>query len=288
MKYLPEEELLVLLAIQEFGEARLNEMAIQELGEASLNEINEYIQLHWKNLVETEPPEISEDKLLCYVRRWNKRKAVFGNMVNNVFVYSLAGIPWFSKNQIIRCLQTPIEAQQLIDNYETKLKERKSVQQPVYRDYKQFELTFKTIDCMAGGIPNGERKLRFPKHPDGTPYVPINWFKGWMQQNSSLANLPQTVFIYKTVFTTGEFVEPPKTYTKLVKVKTGLTEYEYIQAGETFKVLMTYPMQGTTIKRPTQLEQLFKMLEAAPIRGLGSYSEHFGGRVKLVEIKQIA
>lgn len=277
MKYNPKEELLVLLAIQ-------------DLGEASITEIQDYIQHHWKELTDTEPPEISKEKLLRYVRRWNKRKAISSNVVNGQLVYSLADIPWYPKNQIIRCLKasSAVEAQQFMDVYEEKLKEKKSIRQPqsVYRDYKQFELTFETLDCIAGGIPNGERKLQFPKHSDGSPYIPINWFKGWMRQNSGLANVPQAVFIYKTGFSTGEFTETPKLYKKLVKVKTGLTEYEYIKNGETFTVKMNYPMHGTAIKKTEQLEQMFKMLEVAPIRGLGAYPAHFGGRVKLVEMKE--
>lgn len=279
MNYNPKEELLVLLAIQ-------------ELGEASINEIDDYIQNHWEELTDTEPCVIAKEQLLRYVRRWNKRKAISGNVVNGELVYSLADIPWFPKNQIIRCLKASnhLDAQQLMDVYETKLKEKKSIRQPqsVYRDYRQFELTFETLDCIAGGIPNGERKLQFPKHGNGKPYIPMNWFKGWMRQNSGLANVPQAVFIYKTGFSTGEFLEEPKLYRKLVKVKTGLTEYEYIQNGETFKVQMNYPMHGTAIKKAKQLEQLFKMLEVAPIRGLGAYPAHFGGRVKLVEIKEIS
>ena len=34
-------------------------------------------------------------------------------------------------------------------------------------------------------------------------------------------------------------------------------------------------------------EEFFKTLEVAPIRGLGSYPSAFGGRVKLIEIKEI-
>lgn len=278
MKYNGKEEFLVILAIQ-------------ELGEASIDEIAEYIENHWQELTETEPQQIPKDKILRYVRRWNKRKAVSGNIVNGNTVYSLADIPWFPKNQIIRCLKAPddLPAKQLLDVYETKLGEKTSIRQPksVYRDYKRFELTFETLDCVAGGIPHGERRLAFPKHPDGKPYIPINWFKGWMRQNSGLADLPQAVFVYKTGFSTGEFRDSPKLHTRLVKVKTGLTDYEYIGPGEQFTVTMVYPMHGTAIKKPEQLEQLFKRMELAPIRGLGSYPAAFGGRVKLLEIKEI-
>ena len=112
-------------------------------------------------------------------------------------------------------------------------------------------------------------------------------FKGWMRENSGLADLPQSVFIYKTGFSTGEFHNTPKIQTRLIKVKTGLTEYEYIGAGEKFTVTMNYPMHGTAIKTQEQLQQLFHTLEVAPIRGLGAYPAAFGGRVKLTEIKQL-
>lgn len=276
--YNPKEELLVL-------------MAIQELGEASVAEVGEYIENHWKQLTNEEPTEISKAQLLRYVRRWNKRKAVSSNIVNGELCYSLTDISWFPKNQVIRCLKTPdtVEAKEFIDAYEAKMKERTSLRTPksVYRDYKQFQITFETVDQIAGGLPNGERKLRFPKHDDDKPYIPINWFKGWFRENSGLGNLPQSVFIYKTGFSTGEFKDTPKTYHIQVKVKTGLTEYEYIKAGEQFSFKMAYPMHGTVIKTTEQLKQFLGVLEVAPIRGLGSYPARFGGRVKLVDIQEM-
>lgn len=278
MKYDSKEELTVL-------------MAIQELGEASVAEINEYIQKHWQQLTDSEPKLIEQEKLLRYVRRWNKRKAVSSNIVNGELCYSLTDIPWYPKNQIIRCLKAPSEeqAKSFIEAYESKLKERSSIRKPqsVYRDYKPYEVTMTIVDNVAGGLPNGERKLKFPRNRDGDLYIPINWLKGWMRENSGLGNLPQSVFVYKTGFSTGQFEKQPKTRKTQVKVKTGLTEYEYIGADETFMFTMNYPMHGTAIKTPEQLEAFLQMLEHAPIRGLGSYPARFGGRVKLVDIQEI-
>jgi hypothetical protein len=275
VKYNSKEELLVL-------------MAIQELGEASITEIEEYIEKHWKQLTDSEPKLIPQDTLLRYVRRWNKRKAVSSNIVNGELCYSLADIPWYPKNQIIRCLKAPSEeqAKSFIDAYETKLKERKSIRTPqsVYRDYKQFTVTMTTVDNVAGGLPNGERKLKFPRNQKGKLYIPINWLKGWMRENSALGNLPQSVFVYKTGFSTGQFQKQPKTKHVQTKVKTGLTEYEYIGPGETFSFTMNYPMHGTAVKTLKQLEQFLSMLEHAPIRGLGAYPARFGGRIKLQQL----
>lgn len=277
MKYDPKEELLVL-------------MAIEQLGEASIEEVTEYIANHWQELTNTKPKTITSETLLRYARRWNKRKAISSNIVNGHLVYSLADIPWFPKNQIIRCLKAPnvTEAQVLIDAYETKMKEKRSIREPasVYRDYKRFELIFETIDQVAGGIPDGERKLSFPKK-NGTPFIPINWFRGWLRDNSGLMNLPQSTFIYKVGYSTGEFLNPPKLHTKQVKVKMGLSEYEYIEAGEKFKTIIAFPMHGTTMKTAEQLRQFFSLLEESPIKGLGAYPGAFGGRVKLVEMKEL-
>lgn len=277
-KYNPKEELLVL-------------MAIQELGESSIDEIREYIENHWQNLTESEPKEVPKSKVLRYVRRWNKRKAVSSNIVNSELVYSLADIPWYPRNQIIRVLKTPdeTEASAFIDAYESKLKGRKSIRLPqsVYRDYAKFVLTFEVIDSIAGGIPNGERKLQFPKRDNGDLYIPINWLKGWTRDNSVLANLPQTVFKKRTGFSTGEFVEQPETHKIMKKVLMGLTEYEYIKTGERFKVKMNYPMHGTIIKTKEGLAEFFHSLEDTPIRGLGANPAAFGGRVKLLEMREL-
>jgi len=45
-------------------------------------------------------------------------------------------------------------------------------------------------------------------------------------------------------------------------------------------------LHGTTIKSKEQLEGWFRKLQVAPVRGLGAYPHHFGGRVKLVNIKE--
>ena len=278
MKYESKVELLVL-------------MSIQELGEASIEEIQEYIKNHWQQLTDTQPQEISKGDLLRLVRRWNKRKAVAQNLVEGEIVYSLADVSWYPKNQIIRCLKTPdeSEAKSFIQAYENKLKDRGSLRLPqsVYRDYKSFELTFETIDSIAGGMSNGERKLSFPRKENGDLHIPINWLKGWTRDNSGLADLPQVVFVHKTGFSIGEFLTQPKVMTKQVKVKEGMSEYEYIGSGEKFKTIITYPMHGTKVTTKEQLEAFFKKLEVAPIRGLGANPAAFGGRVKLLEMKEI-
>ena len=275
MKYNAKEELLV-------------EKAIEELGEASIDEIAEYIQNHWETLTNTKPKEISNEKLLRYVRRWNKRGAVSGNLVNDQLCYSLSCIPWWPKNQVIRCLKAPTdaEASAFIEVFEKRQKERTSIRLPksVYRDYKGFTVTCETIDNVAGGLPNGERKLKFPRNQDGDLYIPINWLKGWLRENSGLADLPQSVFVYKTGFSVGKFEKQPKIHRTNVKVKTGLTEYEYIGSGERFTFHMNYPMHGTAIKKKEQLQKFLEQLADAPIRGLGSYPARFGGRIKIVDL----
>ena len=276
MQYDSKEELIVLLAIE-------------ELGEASVPEISENIENHWQQLTDSEPKLITTDKLFRYVRRWNKRKAVSGNIVNGATVYSLADIPWYPKNQIIRCLKAPDDSQAkaFMDVYENKLSKRKSIRLPQgqYRDYESFKLTFETIDKIGGGIPAGDRKLAFPRTEDGDLYIPISWFKGWMRQNSGLGNMPSSVFMYYTGFSTGKFQKQPETKRELVKVKEGMTEYEYINHGEEFTMTLNFPLHGTAVKNKDQLEAWFKKLEVAPVRGLGAYPHHFGGRVKLINIE---
>lgn len=119
VKYNSKKELTVLFAID-------------ELGEASVSEIKEYIENHWKQLTNTEPTLFIQDEIWRYVRRWNKRKAISGNIVKGNIIYSLASIPWYPKNQIIRCLKTPgdTEAKAFMDVYEQKLSNRKSIRLP--------------------------------------------------------------------------------------------------------------------------------------------------------------
>jgi len=259
-------------------------LAVQELGEASLEEVQQYMKDHLEK-------DLDKALLLRYLRRWKAKKIFALNTVDNIPVFKLADIPpWYASGiMAIAKGSTNVDMRTAIEALDEKLKEQGRIIQPrgVYGEYKSYELTFETLDVILGGrISGSERELSFPER-DGVPIIPMNWFHGWIRDNAALVNLPQSI-THHIAWSNGEFIETPKLQKKTLKVKEGLATYEAIPVGVQFKAIMRVPMRGTTLKTEEQIRQWFEALAVAPLRGLGANPRAYGGRVKLLEMKEIA
>jgi len=258
-------------------------LAVQELGEASLDEVQEYMKEH----LET---DIDNAILLRYLRRWKAKKIFALNYVNNNPVFKLADIPpWYSSGiMAIAKGSTNTDMKTAMEALDEKLKAQGRIIQPkgVYGEYKSYELMFETLDIILGGrISGSERQLAFPER-DGVPIIPMNWLHGWIRDNAALINLPQSI-THHIAWSNGEFVETPKLEKKVLKVKEGLATYEAIPIGTQFTAIMRVPMRGTTLKTEKQVREWFDALAIAPLRGLGANPRAYGGRVKLIQMKEI-
>ena len=269
MKYDPKTEILVF-------------QAVKELGESSREEIAEYLTKHL-NL------ELKPNELLRHLMKWKAKKIFTIRTRNGLEVWALADIPPWYASGIMATLQktTNDDMKAEIEALDQRIKEGSEVitKHSPWNTYKSYELTFETITPILGGHPTDEdRETAFPRL-NGKPYMPSAWFYGWFRDNQAL--MESVAIHYHTAFGSGEFLEEPKLVKKTLKVKTGLNTYETVPEGTKFKLIIRFPTKGSKIKTEEDLHRFFKLLEDAPIRGLGAYPRAFGGRVKLLEMKEI-
>lgn len=257
--------------------------AIQEKGESTIQELYTYI-------TENLGKEISMNDLFRYVRRWKAKKIVALNFVNGETVYKLADIPpWYASGIMAICKgTTQSNIKDALTALDEKLKHQQKIIEPrsVYGDYHTYEATFETVDLILGGrMVNEEEELKFPTQ-NGKAIIPMNWFRGLTRDNAPLMNLPSSI-AYHIGFSNGEFLEEPEMETVTLKVKIGTAKYEAIKAGTKFKIKMQVPMRGTKLNTKEQIQQFFNKISEIPLRGLGANPFAFGGRIKLVELKDL-
>jgi hypothetical protein len=270
MKYEPEIEVKVFLAIR-------------ELGEATKEEVLDYLKDHEK--LTLNPKDLSR-----YVGRWKSKKIIAVSFKDGETVYKLADVPaWYTSGIMAICKGTTnTDMREALDGLNERIVNEGRIIQPrsPYSDFHSFKLKFETIDKILGGWKGEEEgNLVFPRS-DGKLFVPSNWFKGWIRDNAGLVNLVSSV-CYHLGIGNGKFLKTPKMGFIQLKVKVGLATYEYIESGSPFEIILRYPMKGTTIKSEDELKSFFKMLEEAPIRGFGANPFALGGRIRLVEMTPI-
>jgi len=269
----PKEEFMVL-------------MAIKDKGEATLPEIQTYISEHWQ-------VQIDIDTINRYCRRWKKRKVFSANLFADDWMYSLRDIPWYPEAQMIHVVKpdvSDLEAKVFLQNYQDEIKTRGSVSKrmPDIRGYKTLQIVFETLDYVAGGLPSEEEGiLVFPRHNGSdTPYIPRNWIKAYHRWNSRLIDVNENFARDRFAFSAGIFEETPK-LSKQTKIgKAGPITYEVIPPHTRFAFTLRYPTHGCDVNLDEMIPELYKMCEDAPLRGFGAYDSAFGGRVKVVSLKQ--
>lgn len=260
-------------------------MAIKDKGELTQEELLAYLKEKWT--VEATPAE-----LYRYLRRWRKLKVIVANLLNDEhWVYSLRDIPWYPEAQMIHVVKPDVSkssAKEFLENYEQELKKRSYIgkRQPDIRDYVMVEITFETVDMVAGGWQGTvENNLVFPRR-NGIVYIPRNWLKGYHRWNARLMNVNEVFARDRWAYSDGTFTEQPKLIKQTRIGKAGPVTYEVIPAGTQFKFVLQFPTHGCPMVSIDDFKKLYQKCEVAPLRGLGAYDSAFGGRVKLVEMKE--
>lgn len=271
MKYDPKLECEVLLAIQERGEATTEEL---------LN-----------FLTEQQKVDIDQKTLIRYLRRWKAKKVVAGNYHDGQVVWKIADIPPWYISGVMTIVKGTVDTDMRteLDALNDRLKSQGRIVQPrsMWGDYHMVEATFETVDPILGGRLSGkDGELVLPKTKDGKRFIPSSWPRAWIGSNAALQDLPHSIKYHLAVMNV-ELPEFEPEYHRL-KVKTGLARYEAIPAGTQFTVKMGLPFKGSKLKTLEDWQKFFNLISEIPLRGLGANPFALGGRVKLVEMKQIA
>ena len=258
--------------------------AIEVLGEATEPEILSEIK-------EQFGVEVNDYDFMRNIRRWLAKKCVTVSKITDENAYKLRDVPPFFKSlqlyqlKGITAQDAEVTIQKLEDHYQA-LKADIS-KEPAYGGYKLLECTFQTLDRVAGGDSGTEdRMLMFPRK-EGLPYIRRNWIRGLFRDNARLVNVVATFMAEYVGYSDSEPLDTKVTVVSNVKVKEGLCAYEIIPAGTKFTVRIRFPFRGSKIKTLENFKSFCNIFEDAPIKGLGAYSNYFGGRIRLVEIKEI-
>ncbi len=270
MKLEPKTEALVFLAVKELGEGTREE-----------------IMTHLK----AENIELDDQTLLRYLHKFKARRIFTIRTRSGIEVWAVADIPpWYVSGMMdIVNMSANKDLKLEIDALNERVK-REGVRmvQPMspWNSFKSVELTFETIDPLLGGwLTQNDRELAFPRR-NGELIIPPNWIHGWIRDNQALMEC--AALQYHVAIGTGIFIGKPETTSYKLKVKTGVTAFEAVPAGAKFKVTMRIPLKGSKIKDLKDVQAFFGLLAEAPIRGLGANSRAFGGKVQLLEMKELA
>ncbi len=268
MKYDSEHELRVL-------------WIVKELGLASIEEVEERYQTLFN--------KACEDCNLV-LRRWKARKA----FAIEDGRYKIADIPpWFKslrQDQLIHLNKT--ESKTMLKDLEDQFLGGEVVggKVPLWRDFQMYELTFEALDPILGGTPTDEMgKTVFPREGNKL-IVPMNWLYGFTRDNQSLINV--TGLHHHIAWAKGYWEDGIETITLKAPVTSqgkgvGVAEYESIPVGKKFTVKARFPTHGSTLNTTEKIKQWLDMTSETPIRGLGANSKAYGGRIKLIDIKEL-
>jgi len=269
MKYEPEKELRVLWIVKELGLASIEETAerYQELFKEEYEHIN------------------------LVMRRWKARRAF--TIENNR--YKIADIPpWFRSLRMDQLIHLgKDESKQMLKELEDLFTGGAVVggKKPLWRDFVKLQLTFEALDPILGGTPgDAEDKTVFPREGDKL-VVPMNWLKGLTRDNAALVDA--VGLHHHVAWGKGYWEDGIETITLKAPVSAkgkgvGVAKYEAVPAGKKFTVLVRFPMKGSPINSVEKLQEWFDMIAETPIRGLGANPKAYGGRIKLVDLKEIA
>jgi CRISPR/Cas system CSM-associated protein Csm3 (group 7 of RAMP superfamily) len=258
--------------------------AIEVLGEATEPEILSEIK-------EQFGVEINDYEFMRNLRRWLAKKCITISKIKGENAYKLRDVPPFFKSlQMIHMKGlTATDAESVVAKLEQHYQALKSdIREPMIGDYHLLECQFETLDRVAGGD-NGQedRVLVFPTK-EGKPYIRRNWMRGYLRDNARVPNVNGSFMSEYVGISDSELLDVETKRVDNVKVKEGMCSYEIIPTGTKFTMKIRFPLRGSRIKTVEDLKNMFAMLEEAPIRGLGAYSNYFGGRIKLLSIKELA
>lgn len=269
MKYDPEIEVKVFLALK-------------ELGEASTKELVEYLKTQLKF-------DIEEKIVLRYLRRWKAKKVVSIVYHDKEVLWKLADIPpWYVSGIMALCNGTvDADMRTALDAMNEKLSKQGRIIEPrgVWGKYQKAQLIFETVDPILGGWVSKKDGETIIPMVNGKRRIPANWFKGWLGSNAALFDLPQSIRFHIQVSNAELPDFTPKRYQ--LKVKMGLNEYEAIPSGTEITVVWSFPLKGCKLKSLDEWRQFIEEICETPLRGLGANPFALGGRLKLLSLKII-
>lgn len=265
-------EAQILKAIEVLGEAT-DEEVLQELKEQFNADINAY-------------------EFMRNIRRWLAKKCVTVGKINGENAYKLRDVPPFFKSLQIYQMKglTASDAESVLAKLEQHYQAIKADinKEPLIGDYHLLTCTFETLDRVAGGDQSGEERfLVFPKK-EGKPYIRRNWLRGLFRDNARLANINESYMAERLGYSDSEPLDVKVSRVDGVKVAEGLCSYEIIPEGTQFTVQIRLPFRGSKIRSIADVERFCKVFELAPIKGLGAYSNYFGGRIALKKVTENA
>lgn len=261
-------EAQILKAIEVLGEATEPEI-LSEIKEQFITEINDY-------------------EFMRNLRRWLAKKCITISKIQGETTFKLRDVPPFFKSLQMYQLKglTAQDAESTIAKLEQHYQALKAdiSKEPSYGGYSMLTCTFETLDKIAGGDSGVEdRLLQFPRK-EGKPYIRRNWLRGMFRDNARLVNANGSFMAEYVGYSDSEPLDIEVSRVDNVKVKEGMSSYEVIPAGTQFTTRIRFPFRGSKIKTVADFKEFCRVFADAPIKGLGAYSNYFGGRVKLVKL----
>jgi len=279
MKSNPKKELIILLTIE-------------ELGLASVEEIMEHVAEKFSD--SRLKVDVSETSLIC--ERWKAKDLLTTDFSHDVKRYKIAQIPpAFKSLKMINLSKMPKkDADKVRAEIEEMFPDDKvpmSKPRGEVRDYERYEITFEAVDPILGGTPDSGDTLKLRRDAlTGKPCITPAQFKGWVRQNCRLVGWGTNAKAwigYSPGIPLGN-VEMLTLEAPIVSQGRGrgIQKYEALPPGTKLKTTWQVPLSGQQIEGMSHVRELFDRAEVAPLRGLGANPYYYGGRIKLLEIKQ--
>lgn len=255
---------------------------IENLGLASIEEVEE----RYKELFES---EVQNCNLL--VRRWKAKKAI----VMEDGRYKIADVPpWFKSLRHPQLLAlTKKESKEMVKELEEFFHGGAAPlgKKLHYADFQKLTLTFQNLDPILGGRPaeENDKPYRFPRDYEGNLIIPQSWLIGFIRDNQALIN---AVGLHRHIaWGKGYWEGDIKTTIKTAPVVSrgrgvGIAKYEAVPPNNKFVVSCRFPTYNRAGVDKETLKTLFDICSETPLRGLGANWKAYGGRIKLVEMKE--
>lgn len=295
---------------------------VQKLGKASFDQIKAKVAsaavVMDEHLMRNALDALQARQFLSYAKgkaaggevvdMWKPRKANFSGMPDTAQV-SQAFLSSLVSTKDAEEMLTSLNASEEEGDGRSKAKEKLK-----YADYYMAEITFKTSTTggrsgiLLGGRPSspffdsqvqrgprypGDAKLRFARNFEGKPVIPFSNMKGWLADGLRSNNIGETAINYITM--TGGLIEYPGKIQQHAQPVVdmsgasrgagglGITTYEVIDAGATFKFTFTVPRRG--LFTFTQFVGFLIRYAATSSRGLSNARSNEHGYVEIADAK---
>jgi hypothetical protein len=274
--------------------------ALAQTGLMTAEELTDYLIEEVKTVEFGETREEAMSNVAICLDRWKAKKALVIDASGDAPRYKPADVPvWFSSLQMMHFMKvTNAEAKETVKKLSEFYEQGTNAQPNKNRwtNFKRVELTFEAVDELLGGSSNYDdmpekSHLYFPKNAKGEYFIPTSWQKGWIRSNAPLINAPGSMQEHVGI-QPGTFMEQPKmtmvkAFVNTPRGSVGEVVYEACPAGTVFKTVWEFPMIGSNIKSIDHLKEFLEGAGMTPIKGLAPNPNVRGGRIRLVEIKEV-